>query len=116
MDVSGILRDSLVLSHALPCQMIARLSSHTVFDRFIANGISHSRIRFSSRIFAARRRIALPGHAGKPGGAISREVEAKKYSAAELRAASGSVGSTHWRVDAAVVLTYWVSDGPSPVM
>src|SRR6266446_1237414 len=44
MDVSGILRDSLVLSHALPCQMIAT-AGHRFFDHVIANGIRQLQVR-----------------------------------------------------------------------
>ena len=42
MDVSGILRDSLVLSHALPCQMIA--------TAVLANGIRRLQNRLSTEI------------------------------------------------------------------
>src|SRR5260370_24223513 len=49
MDVSGILRDSLVLSHALPCQMIATAVQHTVFDQCVANGIRQLRFRDSAQ-------------------------------------------------------------------
>src|ERR1700730_16485687 len=42
-------------------------------------------------------------------------VKAKRYVAA-ASGAGGSLGGTQWRAGSAVVLTYWVSDGPSPVM
>src|SRR5882762_2465189 len=64
MDVSGILRDSLVLSHALPCQMIATAVWPQVFrlrhrqrDQAVTSSTHCSRLYLFRRL-ASHRRIA----------------------------------------------------------